>query len=78
MVSKIAATDRGAKCGDAEWTLANSAPAPNPNLNENIILIIYLAGPKIPVAAANSHVPDGGQLAASAASQQPSWLVNHD
>jgi hypothetical protein len=54
MVSKVAAKDRGAKCDDAEIGLARSAPLPNADMNKNIILIIYLTGPKIPIATANS------------------------
>jgi hypothetical protein len=54
MVSKIPAKDRGAKRDDAEIGAARSAPLPSAGLNKNIILIIYLTGPKIPIAAANS------------------------
>jgi hypothetical protein len=54
MVSKIPAKERGAKCDDAEMGAGCSAPLPRADLNKNIILIIYLTGPKIPIATANS------------------------
>jgi hypothetical protein len=78
MVSKIPAKDRGAKRDDAEIGAARSAPLPSAGLNKNIILIIYLTGPRIPIATANSASPDGGELAASTRTRQPPWLVNHD
>jgi hypothetical protein len=34
MVSKIAAKDRGAKCGDAEMSAARPAPLPSADLNK--------------------------------------------
>jgi hypothetical protein len=77
MVSKIPAKDRGAKRDDAEIGAARSAPLPSAGLNKNIILIIYLTGPKIHCGS-EFRVPDGVELAASRRTQQPPWLVNHD
>jgi hypothetical protein len=54
MVSKMAANDRGAKCDDAEMGAAYPAPLPNAELDKNIIIIIYLVDPEIPIATANS------------------------
>jgi hypothetical protein len=73
MVSKIAAKDRGAKCDDAETGVAHPAQLPNADLDKNINLIIYLDDPKIPDCEGEFRVPDGAELAASAATQQPPW-----